>query len=105
MKLSTYLIAVPTVVVAAVVAIANRQSVIFSLNPFWSNQPSASLSVQMPLFMLLLVTLALGALLGGFAAHLSRMGRERARAKAAKPTKSGLAALPARTGGSKPGEE
>lgn len=97
MRFSTYLIGVPVVVIAAVVAIANRQLVTFSLDPFSISNPAGSISVRLPLFVLLLITLVLGAALGGVAAILSRRARDRARAKAG--TKSGLPAAP---GGTKP---
>jgi hypothetical protein len=74
------------------VAIANRQIVTFSLDPFSLSHPHESVSVRLPLFVLLLLTLALGVLLGGLAAHWSRFRRERARAKL-------KAALPARSDG------
>ena len=88
MRVSTYVIGIPVVAVAAIVAIANRQIVTFSLDPFSLSHPSASASVRMPLFVLLLLTLALGVVLGGLAAHWSRFRRERARNR----QKSGLPA-------------
>jgi hypothetical protein len=97
-RLSTYLVGVPVAVVAAVVAIANRQIVTFSLDPFSLSHPHESMSVRMPLFVLLLLTLAIGAIVGGLTAGWSRFKRDRARDK----TKSGL---PARSGGTTPPEE
>ncbi len=76
MKLSTYLVGIPVVVASAVVAVANRQIVTFSLDPFSLSHPAEALSIRLPLFVLLLVTLAAGAILGGVAARLSRSGRE-----------------------------
>lgn len=99
MRLSTYLIGIPVAVVTAVVAIANRQLVTFSLDPFSMSDPAAAVSVRMPLFVLILLALAIGALLGGTAAHLSRIKRDRARSKTA-----GSSGLPARPGGSTPPE-
>lgn len=100
MRLSTYLLGVPVVVVAAVVAVANRQTVVFSLDPFSLSAPSPALSLHIPLFLLLFVAVALGALLGGVAAMWSRRSRGRP-----KPADSPAAALksrlPARLGGSK----
>jgi carbon starvation protein CstA len=98
-KLSTYLIGIPVVVIAAVVAIANRQLVTFSLDPFSGGASAKILSFQSPLFVLLLITFALGAAVGGFSAILSRAARGRARGKA--ETKSGL---PVASGGAKPPE-
>ena len=96
MRLSTYLIGIPAVIVAAVVAIANRQLVTFSLDPFSLSHPHQSVSVRMPLFVLLLLTLGLGALLGMLAASWSHYRRGRAKAKSG---------LPARGGGTTPREE
>lgn len=95
MKLSTYFVAIPVVVVTAVVAVANRQLVTFSLDPFSLSHPAEAISVRMPLFVLLLVTLAVGALLGAIVMHFSRLRRARVRNR----EKSGL---PATSGGPKP---
>lgn len=97
MKLSTYLIGVPVVVLTAVVAIANRQLVTFSLDPFSVSNPAESLSLHLPLFVLLLITLAVGAVLGALAALLSRSARDRARARSQAKT-----GLPAGQEGTKP---
>lgn len=75
MRLSTYLVGVPVAVVAAVVAVANRQIVTFSLDPFSLSQPSEALSVRMPLFVLVIAALLLGAILGGIAARWPRWKR------------------------------
>lgn len=98
MRFSTYVVGIPVVVAAAVVAVANRQIVTFSLDPFSLSHPHASVSVRMPLFVLLLLTLAVGAVLGGLAVGWSRFRRDRARAR----EKSGL---PVATGSSTPAEE
>lgn len=70
MRLSTYVIGVPAVVVAVVVAVANRRNVIFSLDPF--SQTSPAFAVRLPLFLLVFLVLGLGVLLGGLASLLSR---------------------------------
>ena len=70
MRLSTYAIGVPAVVVAVVVAVANRRTVVFSLDPF--SQTSPALALRLPLFLLVFVILGLGVLLGG---ERSRKGR------------------------------
>ncbi len=62
MKVSTLLVVVPVVIFAAVVAVANRASVIFSLDPF-SSEPSVALSL--PLYLLVFLTFLLGVVLGG----------------------------------------
>jgi predicted phage tail protein len=69
-RLSTYAVGLPAVVIAVVVAVANRQSVIFSFDPF--SQASPALALRLPLFLLLFVVLGLGVLLGGLASLLSR---------------------------------
>jgi uncharacterized integral membrane protein len=74
-KLSTYVIGVPAVVLAAVVAVANRQTVQLSLDPF--SQTSPALAFHLPLFAALFAALLAGVLLGGFASTLSRMKRRR----------------------------
>ena len=70
MRLSTYVIGIPAVAVAVVVAVANRQSVIFSLDPF--SRISPALALRLPLFVLVFVVLGIGVLLGGLASLLSR---------------------------------
>ena len=75
MKLSTYVIGVPAAVFAAVVAVANRQSVQFSLDPLSQTDPA--LAFHLPLFVALFAALFAGVLLGGLASALSRMARRR----------------------------
>jgi hypothetical protein len=67
---STYAIGIPAVLIAVVVAVANRRDVIFSLDPF--SQATPALALRLPLFLLLFVVLGLGVLLGGLASLLSR---------------------------------
>jgi uncharacterized integral membrane protein len=74
-KLSTYVIGVPAAVIAAVVAVANRQSVQFSLDPFSQERPA--LAFHLPLFAALFAALLIGVLLGGFASLLGRARRRR----------------------------
>jgi hypothetical protein len=61
---------VPAAAVAVVVAVANRQGVDFSLDPF--SQISPALAVHMPLFVLLFLTFGAGILLGGLATWFAR---------------------------------
>ena len=100
MKLSTYLVGVPVAAVSAVIAIANRQIVTVSLDPFSLSHPADALSMRMPLFVLLLLVLMLGVVLGGAAAWLSRLGRTRD-----KPGKPATSRLRLPFGGTKPPEE
>jgi uncharacterized integral membrane protein len=69
-KISTLLLAVPVIVVAGVIAVANREEVTFSLDPFALETPSLSFSV--PLFLLVFLSFFAGVLLGGLVAALRR---------------------------------
>jgi len=69
-KLSTYAIGIPAALVAAVVAVANRQSVLVSLDPF--SQTAPALALQMPLFILLFLAVGAGILLGWMASAITR---------------------------------
>lgn len=95
MKLSTYVIGVPAAVIAAVVAVANRQAVTFSLDPFSQTDPAIAL--QVPLFLLLFAALIVGVLLGGFASLFGRLFRRSPKAPDAKenpaPTGTAVAKL------------
>ncbi len=77
MRLSTYVFGVPAVVIAGALAIANRQSVVFSLDPFSSDHPA--LAFSLPLYLLMFFALALGIVLGGATQALSRLWGGRAR--------------------------
>ena len=87
MKLSTYVFGAPAVVIAGALAIANRQDVVFSLDPFSADHPA--LAFRLPLYLLLFVILGLGILLGGMAHALTR--RRNGRVKSAlPPSRTGL---------------
>ena len=60
------LILVPLAVIIIAFAVANRQIVTVSLDPFSAEHPAAS--VTLPLFGLILVLLIVGVLIGGIAA-------------------------------------
>lgn len=91
MRLSTYLIGIPVAVLAGVVAIANREPVTVSLDPFSLRHPDGNLSLHLPLFVALLAVLAIGLVAGwGFGAWSARRRQGRA---APKPT-TGLPAPP-----------
>jgi len=62
------LILVPLAVVIIAFAVANRQIVTVSLDPFSAEHPAAS--VTLPLFGLIIVLLIVGVLIGGIAAWL-----------------------------------
>jgi uncharacterized integral membrane protein len=67
-KIVTTLILVPLAVVIIAFAVANRQTIVVSFDPFDSVQPAFAAS--MPLFVLIFVLLILGVLIGGTAAWL-----------------------------------
>lgn len=74
MRVSTLLVGVPVVALAAVVALANRTEVTFSLEPF-SEDPAFAISL--PLFLLVFLTFFLGVLLGGLTVWWRRAGPPR----------------------------
>jgi uncharacterized integral membrane protein len=69
-----YLIFIPIAVVVLLFAVANREVVTLSLDPFSRDQPA--MAFDAPLFLILFAVLALGVLVGGIAAWLSQ-GRNR----------------------------
>ncbi len=77
-RIAAALILVPLAVVIVAFAVANRQVVTISLDPFGSDHPAASLTL--PLFALVIVLLILGVVIGGIAAWL-RQGKWRRTAR------------------------
>jgi uncharacterized integral membrane protein len=67
-KFVAAVILVPLAIVIIAFAVANRQIVTVSLDPFSSEHPASSLTL--PLFALILVLLIAGVLIGGVAAWL-----------------------------------
>jgi uncharacterized integral membrane protein len=67
-KIVAAVILVPLAVVIIAFAVANRQIVTVSLDPFNAEHPAASLTL--PLFALVVVLLVVGVLIGGVAAWL-----------------------------------
>ena len=67
-KIIAAIVLVPLAVVIIAFAVANRQIVTVSLDPFSAEHPAAS--VTLPLFALVIVLLVLGVLIGGIAAWL-----------------------------------
>lgn len=67
-KLFAAFVLVPLGVIFVVFAVANRQAVTVSFDPFNSTQPA--LASTMPLFVLILALIMLGILVGGVAAWL-----------------------------------
>ncbi len=81
MRPSTVFLLVPAVVIAAIVAVANRGLVTVSLDPFSDTHPAIVL--QMPLYVLVFLTLLLGVILGALATALGRAVRRSPRASRA----------------------
>jgi uncharacterized integral membrane protein len=77
-KIVTAIIVVPLVVVIVAFAVANRQAVTVSFDPFSSVSPAYAATV--PLFALIFALLILGVLIGGIAAWL-RQGKWRRSAR------------------------
>jgi uncharacterized integral membrane protein len=75
-KIIAAVILVPLAVVIIAFAIANRQIVTVSLDPFSAEHPAASLTL--PLFALVIVLLVVGVLIGGIAAWLRQSRWRRA---------------------------
>jgi uncharacterized integral membrane protein len=67
-KIVAAIILVPLAIVIIAFAVANRQIVTVSLDPFSSEHPAASLTL--PLFALIIVLSVIGVLIGGIAAWL-----------------------------------
>ncbi len=97
MKASTYLVGIPVAIIAAVIAIANRQSVVFSIDPFSLRYPNGNLSMRLPLFALLLAALLLGLVLGWLSALLSARRRRRRLQQQQKTAESVLPPAPAQS--------
>jgi uncharacterized integral membrane protein len=77
-KLVAAIVLVPLAVVIVAFAVANRQTVTVSFDPFSANDPAAS--VTLPLFALIIALLVVGVLIGGAASWL-RQGRWRSSAR------------------------
>jgi uncharacterized integral membrane protein len=72
------IVLVPLAIIIVAFAVANRETVTVSFDPFSSNDPAAT--VSLPLFALLIVLLIIGVLIGGAAAWW-RQGRWRGAAR------------------------
>jgi uncharacterized integral membrane protein len=69
-KLVTIFVLVPLAVLIVMFAVANREIITVSFDPFDSAQPA--LAFRMPLFVLIFVLVGLGVLIGGMAAWLKQ---------------------------------
>jgi uncharacterized integral membrane protein len=79
-KFVTIVILAPIVLVVAMFAVANREIVAVSFDPFSVAQPA--FAVKLPLFLLIFALVSLGVLIGGIAAWL-RQHKWRVRARRA----------------------
>lgn len=75
-KLVFWLVLVPLAIVILMFAVANREIVTVSFDPFSSTRPAASVSV--PLFVLIFALVILGVIIGGVAAWLRQAPHRRA---------------------------
>jgi uncharacterized integral membrane protein len=75
-KLVMWLVLVPLAIVILAFAMANRQLVTVSFDPFNTAQPAASLTL--PLFVLIFVLVLLGVVIGGAAAWMRQSRYRRA---------------------------
>jgi hypothetical protein len=73
-RLSTYLFAIPIVLIAAVIAVANRGAVVVSLDPFSRANPA--IAFEMPLYLALFIVFGLGILLGASVAAIGRFRKK-----------------------------
>jgi uncharacterized integral membrane protein len=78
MKFLRWLLLLPVALFAILIAIANRQSVTFSLDPFNPLEPA--IGVTMPLALIVIIAMFIGILIGGFASW--RQSRLKAHARA-----------------------
>ncbi len=75
-KLVFWLVLVPLAIIILMFAVANREIVTVSFDPFNAAAPAASVSI--PLFVLIFVLVILGVIIGGVAAWLRQSGYRRA---------------------------
>ena len=73
-RLLLIVVFVPLAIVLVALAVANRELVAFTLDPFHPGNPA--LTLTLPLFVFLFVTLLVGVLMGGIATWI-RQGRFR----------------------------
>jgi uncharacterized integral membrane protein len=77
-KLVWFLIVIPIGILLLALAVVNREQVRLVLDPFAG--PETGMAIQAPLFLLVLITLALGLLIGGFVTWIGQ-GKWRRQAK------------------------
>lgn len=69
-RLLSWLVGIPAAVIVTALAVANRQPVRFSIDPFSNTEPMFATDV--PLFALLLAAVFVGLIFGGVASWLSQ---------------------------------
>jgi uncharacterized integral membrane protein len=74
-RLSSVIILAIVAIIAAMIAVANRQIVTFSLDPLSTNYPSVAFTL--PLWLLVFLAMLFGVLLGGASVALNRSTRRR----------------------------
>ena len=77
-KILTAIVVLPVAALLVVFAVANREPVILSLDPFSPGAPAWS--IQLPLFVVILLSVGIGVIVGGIADWLSQ-GRYRREAR------------------------
>lgn len=76
------IILLPIAILVVLLAVANRQSVLVSFDPFSGDVPE--LAIHMPLFAVVFAAVFLGAVIGGVGAWLGQADTRRARRQAAR---------------------
>ncbi|AWL92600.1 MULTISPECIES: lipopolysaccharide assembly protein LapA domain-containing protein [Bradyrhizobium] len=105
-KFLTALIVIPLGLILVAFAVANRHFVTVSFDPFIANDPS--LSVTLPLFLLLILVAALGVFAGGSAVWLGQRRWRRAARRHetdSRVARAELADLRAQAAAAKPGSQ
>jgi hypothetical protein len=69
-KFVTIFVLIPLAVLIVMFAVANREIITVSFDPFDARQPA--LAIRMPLFILIFVLVGLGVLIGGIAAWMKQ---------------------------------
>tara|TARA_R110000824_G_scaffold118960_14_gene272160 strand:- start:292321 stop:292614 length:294 start_codon:yes stop_codon:yes gene_type:complete len=93
MKFLRWLVLAPVTLFVIVLAIANRQSVTFSLDPFDPLEPA--LGVTMPLALILLLAVLLGIVIGGVASWAQTRAKAARRNPPVLPSTPATGSLPA----------
>ncbi|MDO8423871.1 MAG: LapA family protein [Parvibaculum sp.] len=93
MKFLRWLLLVPVALLAIVIAIANRQPVTFSLDPFDPLNPAIGLT--MPLALIVILAMFAGILIGGAASWRQARVKTAKRSSPIMPAAAPAASLPA----------